>query len=80
MNKMNKMNKMKKLYLMIVTFIIIINLSITGCAILSHEKSYHQTVTCKNGKPIINTFYGTNTEYMKIKRIEDIKDTGDCDK
>jgi outer membrane lipoprotein SlyB len=68
---------MKKLYLILATFIIIINLSVTGCAILSHEKSYHQTVTCKDGKPVVNTYYGTDTEYMKIKRT---KDTEDCDK
>ena len=61
---------MKKLYLILVTFIVIINLSVTGCAILSHEKSYHQTVTCKDGKPVVNTYYGTDTDYIKIKREE----------
>jgi uncharacterized lipoprotein YehR (DUF1307 family) len=58
----------KTMYLTIAIFIIIMNISITGCAILNHEKTYHQTVECRGGKPIVKTFYGTDTEYMKMKK------------
>ena len=61
------MKKMKIMYLTMVAFIIIMNISITGCAILNHEKTYHQTVECKNGYPVVKTFYGTDMEYMKIQ-------------
>jgi uncharacterized lipoprotein YehR (DUF1307 family) len=57
----------KTMYLAMAIFIIIMNISITGCAILNHEKIYHQTVECRNGHPIVKTFYGTDTEYMKIQ-------------
>ena len=64
---------MKKIYLLLVFVILSINILVTGCAILSHEKSYHQTVECKDNRPIVKTFYGSDIDYMKIKEVSGCK-------
>jgi len=70
---------MKKIYLIMAIFIILLNILSAGCAVLNHEKTYYQVIECKNSKPIVRTFYGTDTEYMKIKRNKNIFDIGnDC--
>jgi len=61
---------MKVIYLLLVFLILTLNIGLTGCSVLSHEKDYYQVTKCIDGKPEVHTYYGTDFDYFKTHKIK----------